>query len=96
MLVRLGIVHRPMLVQVPEPLGVYCYASHIGRQSSENPCGLLFVFPPTDLSGSDCLFRWGIAGLVGRRPKHQTRVWNSRLNTRGGNSYVIMPMSPPV
>jgi hypothetical protein len=32
----------------PNPLGGYCYSSHIGGQTGENTCGLIFGFPPTD------------------------------------------------
>ena len=57
----------------PDPLGGYCHSSRIGRQTGEDPCGLTFAFPTTDGSGPDRLFRRGIAGPDGRRPKRQTR-----------------------
>ena len=68
----------------PEPLGGYCYLSHIGRQTGVNPCGLSLTLPPTDRSGPDRLFQRGIADLDGWRSQRQTRHvdWNSRLNTR--------------
>ena len=55
------------------PLEGHCCSSHIGRQTCENPCGLPVIFPPIDRSGSDRLFRRGIAGPDGRQPERQTR-----------------------
>jgi len=72
---------------VPGPLGGYCHPSYIGPQTSVNPGGLPFAFPPTDRSRSDRLFRREIA-------KHVD--WNSWLSTRRGNSYMIMPTKTPV
>ena len=57
----------------PDPLGNYCHPNHIGRQTVVNPCGLRFAFPPTDWSGPCRLFRRGVAGLDGWRPRRQTR-----------------------
>ena len=38
---------RPLIARSgPEPLGGYCYSSHNGRQTGENPCGLTLAFRP--------------------------------------------------
>ena len=65
----------------PDSLWGYCHRSHVEGQTSVNPCGLRFAFPPTECSGPDLLFRRGIASLH-LNVKHMDL--NSRLNTVQG------------
>ena len=62
------------------PLARYCHSSHIGRQTSENLCGLRFAFPLTDRRGTERLFRRRINGDLNTKYVQ----WNLRLNTRRG------------
>ena len=66
----------------PDPLGGYRHPSNFGQQTAVSPCGLPFVFPPTDRSGPVRLFRRWIAGLDGWRPQRQTRGFELEADTR--------------
>jgi len=57
----------------PDRPGGYCHPSYNGRQTGEHPCSLPLPIPLTNRSGPVGMFRWGNAGLDGRRPQRQTR-----------------------
>ena len=72
MIIRRCIVHH--LVPVPVQTHLETTAvRHINQHTGENSCGLPLTFPPIDGSGTDRLFRQGIAVPDGGRTLRQTR-----------------------
>jgi len=64
-LVSRGIVHHSVSVPGLTHLEATAIQVTLAGKPVLNPCGLAFAFPPTDRSGSERLFRRGIAGLDG-------------------------------